>query len=285
MRNGQTPIHIQRWAPADFHADETVKLLKARRDYLKLTFYRTFLDESFMAGGDLPADPESLAAVMSMPVSHVKQALSFFIGLKIFEENGRLFQPRIRRDVADELEFREIQRANGKKGGRKASLPQALPNAVGKPKDSQSPPAPIASALRLSPAPQESPVAVEFDLLWAACTRKAGPDQALKTYTALRKSGSLPPVEVVIASLVRLQASEDWKRDGRKYQPHLSTWLNRGGWKEEPRESGPAQGATSGTPSAYGIDDETRARLEARHRRAVEESRRDLEQPDSALPR
>ncbi len=88
-----------------------------------------------------------------MPLSHVKQALAFFLGLKIFEENGRLFQPRIKRDVAEELEFREIQRANGKKGGRRASPSEALPKPIGKPKDSPSPPAPFASAFRLSPAP------------------------------------------------------------------------------------------------------------------------------------
>lgn len=220
MRNGQTPIHIQRWAPADFHADETVKLLKARRDYLKLTFYRTFLDESFMAGGDLPADPESLAAVMSMPVSHVRQALAFFVGLKIFEENGRLFQPRIRRDVAEELEFREIQRANGKKGGRKASLTQSLPNAIGKPKDSQSPPAPF--ALRLSPAPiasasAEVPVALDtetFRMAWQDWIdyRKESRFSPWKPVTVKAKLAELEPLgPVAAAAAIRRSISNGWK--------------------------------------------------------------------------
>lgn len=220
MRNGQTPIHIQRWAPADFHADETVKLLKARRDYLKLTFYRTFLDESFMAGGDLPADPESLAAVMSMPVSHVKQALAFFVGLKIFEENGRLYQPRIKRDVADELEFREIQRANGKKGGRKASHTQALPNATGKPKDSQSPPAPI--ALRLSPAPianacADVPVALDTETFRSAwddwlAYRKESKFSLWKPVTVKAKLAELEPLgPVAAAAAIRRSIANGWK--------------------------------------------------------------------------
>lgn len=136
-----------------------------------------------------------------------------------------------------------------------------------------------------TPLPPKGVTEAEFALLWKACKRKIGPDKALARYAQLRKDGIIPPVEEVIRALESLQASDDWTKDGRKFQPHLTTWLNRGGWKEEPRESGPVQGATSGTPSAYGIDDETRARLEARHRRAVEESRRDLEQPDSALPR
>lgn len=107
MKGGKTPIHIMRWAPADYHADEHVKLLKARRDYRTLTFYRHFIDLSFAGGGDLPADPEALAAVVEMPRKDVEHALSFCLGRLIEQEGERLFQKRVRRDVATELEFRD----------------------------------------------------------------------------------------------------------------------------------------------------------------------------------
>lgn len=77
----------------------------------------------------------------------------------------------------------------------------------------------------------------EFDRLWRVSKRKEGPDTALRAFTKYRKDGTMPPVDEVIAVLESLQASEDWTKDGRKYQPHLATWLNRGGWKEEPREA------------------------------------------------
>lgn len=136
-----------------------------------------------------------------------------------------------------------------------------------------------------TPLPPKGVTEAEFALLWQACKRKIGPDKALAKYAQLRRDGIIPPVDEVIRALESLQASDDWAKDGRKFQPHLTTWLNRGGWKEEPREAGQSQGATSGTPSAYGIDDETRARLAERHRKAVEESRRDLEKPDQQVPR
>lgn len=116
MLNGKTPIHLQRWSPSDFQADEHVKLLKARRDWTTLTFYRQFLDWSFMAGGTLPADPEELAAVVEMPRKDVERALSFCLGRLIQQEGDRLFQSRVRRDIAAELEFRQEQQQLGRKG-------------------------------------------------------------------------------------------------------------------------------------------------------------------------
>jgi hypothetical protein len=118
VKGGKTPIHIQRWAPHDYHDDEHVRLLKTRRDYRTLTFYRHFIDFSFLAGGDLPADPEALAAVVDMPRKDVEAALSFCLGRLIEREGDRLFQKRVARDVAAELEFRQLQSQRGKLGGR-----------------------------------------------------------------------------------------------------------------------------------------------------------------------
>lgn len=72
-----------------------------------------------------------------------------------------------------------------------------------------------------------------FDLLWKACAKRVGKAAARKAWEKARKSGSLPSVEQVVEKLVELQASEEWTKDGRQYQPHLATWLNRGGWDDE----------------------------------------------------
>lgn len=113
MKQGQKPIHIQRWAPADYHNDEHVRLLKARRDYLTLTFYRHFLDASYTSGGDLPADPEALSAIVEMRKRDVETALRFCVGRLLFPDGDRLYQSRVRRDVQSELKFREEQRGRG----------------------------------------------------------------------------------------------------------------------------------------------------------------------------
>jgi uncharacterized protein YdaU (DUF1376 family) len=153
MKGGRVPIHIMRWAPQDYHADEHVKLLKARRDYRTLTFYRHFLDQSFASGGDLPADPEALAAVVEMPRRDVEHALAFCLGRLIAQDGERLFQKRVRRDVATELEFREVQAEHGKKGGRPKKERQAFQNGKAEVSESETPPSPTPRAFSPAPAP------------------------------------------------------------------------------------------------------------------------------------
>jgi len=90
------------------------------------------------------------------------------------------------------------------------------------------------------PLPKPSALGeVEFDSLWSACLRKVGKIRARKAYLRLRKAGQMPPVADVIEALRRLQATEQWTKQGRQYQPHLEAWLNRGGWDDEiPNGSG-----------------------------------------------
>lgn len=152
MQGGRTPIHIQRWAPADYHADEHVRLLYARRDWRTLTFYRTFIDVAFMKGGDLPADPEALAASLMMPVHDVRTALAFCLDRLVFEEEGRLLQKRVRREVVAELEFRESQSYSGRRGG----LARASRRAQGKTKASL-PESRSEPQARRTPAPAPEP--------------------------------------------------------------------------------------------------------------------------------
>lgn len=157
MKGGHTPIHIQRWAPADLHQDEHWKLLQARRDYRTLHFYRVFMDHAFMAGGDLPRDPAQLAAVLLMPVRDVETALRFCLGKLVFEDGDRLYQKRVRREVKKELKFRKRQSDLGKLGGR----PPKEGKTKGEPKgtlfDPKSPPSPYAVAVRRTPSPTPAP--------------------------------------------------------------------------------------------------------------------------------
>lgn len=185
MRNGQTPIHIQRWAPADYLADEHVKLLQARRDYLTIAFYRHFIDTSFVAGGDLPADPEMLAAIVSMPKRDVERALAFCVGRLLFPDGDRLYQPRVRREIAEELEFRRSQKDRGEKGAAKRWGSGGHSPAMVSPSSGDSPPAPFASALRLTPAP----IATESGALVSAETT-ADTSPALLTFKAQGKQGT-----------------------------------------------------------------------------------------------
>ena len=152
MKGGHTPIHIQRWAPADYQSDEHVQLLLRRRSWGTLTFYRQFMDASFLAGGDLPADPEALSACVRMPVAEVAKALEFCLGRLLHRDGDRIYQKRVRRDVAKEMEVRAIQSELGREGGKVAG--RGRPKVTPIDKDRVDPIGPIGPP---SPSPSPTP--------------------------------------------------------------------------------------------------------------------------------
>lgn len=146
------PIHIMRWAPADYVNDPAVKLALAKRDYVASTFYPLFLFHAYIQGGHLTADPEALGAILGMKPADVCRALEFWTAQgKVREREGRLYHERVLRDIAAEMAFREEQAEKGKLGGR-PRLAKAEPLPSGKPMvlDRQSPPLPL-------PAPTPAP--------------------------------------------------------------------------------------------------------------------------------
>ena len=138
------PIHIMRWAPADYVNDPAVKLALAKRDFVASTFYPLFLFHAFIQGGELPADPVELGAILGMRPVDVRRALAFWTTLgKLKARDGRLYHERVVRDVAEELAFREEQRT-------RANMRWHSEGNAGR----QSPPAPSPAPV---PAPAPSP--------------------------------------------------------------------------------------------------------------------------------
>jgi hypothetical protein len=206
VRGGRTPIHIQRWAPADYQADEHVQLLLARRDWRTLTFYRQFLDASFMAGGDLPADAEGLSACVRMPVAEVRRALEFCLGRLIVEDGGRLFQQRVRSEVAEELEFRLSQGEHGKRGGRPPKKTVAFTDDKASLSESETPPAPAPAPSSLGTTP--NPLLFSEDSSLSPCI--VPPPTTAK---ARRADGSSEEAEL------RWRIEETWSA-------HVAAWRN-----------------------------------------------------------
>lgn len=148
------PIHIMRWAPADYVNDPSVKLALAQRDFVSATFWPLFLFHAFIQGGELPAEPTALGAILGMRPADIRRALAYWSEQgKLKERDGRLYHERVVRDIADEMAFREEQREKGKLGGR-PRVTKAEPLPVRKPVvlERLSPPSP-------SPTPTPEPFA------------------------------------------------------------------------------------------------------------------------------
>lgn len=69
-----------------------------------------------------------------------------------------------------------------------------------------------------------------FEQFWAQYPRKAGKRTAMKAW----KRADKPALKVIIEKLNTLKASDQWMKDGGQFIPHPATWINRGGWDDEP---------------------------------------------------
>ena len=73
----------------------------------------------------------------------------------------------------------------------------------------------------------------DFNRFWEKYPRKVSKGQAWKTWQKLQKDGTLPDVDTLIEAVRWRQLEPDWEKDGGKYIPHASTWLNACGWEDE----------------------------------------------------
>jgi hypothetical protein len=120
----------------------------------------------------------------------------------------------------------------------------AMPNAEGeveeereRPKSKSPSPtpdrtAPTLDGLLVTPdgATERMTLDQHFDVFWEAYPRKVGKDDARKVWDRKRKQVA---TQVILDGAQRLAEDPNLPED-RKFIPHPTTWLARGGWDDEP---------------------------------------------------
>ena len=81
-----------------------------------------------------------------------------------------------------------------------------------------------------------------FDRLWAIYPRKIGKDAAAKAFAKRKPDEAL--LARMLSAVEEQSRSEQWRKDGGQFIPHLATWLNQGRWDDE--APGPQNWATNG---------------------------------------
>lgn len=74
-------------------------------------------------------------------------------------------------------------------------------------------------------------VVVGFEDFWKAYPRKVGKEEARKAFIKKKCHELLPDI---LEGINRSIKSVEWTREGGKYVPHPSTWLNQGRWSDQP---------------------------------------------------
>lgn len=82
-------------------------------------------------------------------------------------------------------------------------------------------------------APKKPVAAVaRFDRFWAVYPNKTGKQAAFRVWERLKVSDAM--TDTIVAAVEVQKSWPAWTRDGGQYIPHPSTWLNAGGWDNEP---------------------------------------------------
>ncbi|MDR1630056.1 MAG: hypothetical protein LBS36_07590 [Oscillospiraceae bacterium] len=76
-----------------------------------------------------------------------------------------------------------------------------------------------------------------FDLFWMAYPKKVGKKEALKAWDKAKVDSAL--FDKIMTAIGRARATEQWRRDGGRWIPNPSTWLNQGRWDDEYEEVNP----------------------------------------------
>lgn len=80
----------------------------------------------------------------------------------------------------------------------------------------------------------ETPPLELFEKFYAAYPKKKSKDDALKAFEKRNPSEAL--LQKMLDALETQKKSHDWIKEGGKYIPYPATWLNRGGWMDQPTE-------------------------------------------------
>lgn len=80
----------------------------------------------------------------------------------------------------------------------------------------------------IKPPPEADP---DFETFWSAYPRKVGKVAAMKAWG---RNGR-PELSVILSAVEAQKSSDQWRKDGGRFIPHPSTWLNGRRWQDELR--------------------------------------------------
>jgi len=198
--------------------------------------YITLLAHAWLEIG-LPEDARMLARICGNPpdweVIWAEVRKCFLIG-----EDGKLYNERMELERSQLKTYIESRKKAGKAGAQarwgvtsaNADVATKEPMAMRKQSSSHS------SSTSISSSKEKTSDELQFDKFWKVIPYKVDKKRALKAFNNAVKIVS---VDVIIKSyLKQLKAnSAEWCKEGGKYCPHPSTWLNGERWTDEVTDS------------------------------------------------
>lgn len=174
-----------------------------------------------------------------------------FVLSRFFEkqEDGIFIQSRVLQELEHYTGFCEVQAQKGKKGGRpkKATGLTEEPGGLsgkpnGNPNGTRTEPETTLTTnhkpLTTNQTPLNPPKGEPdgFADFWQAYPRKTGKGNAIKWWK--KRKPSKETQRKIMDGIKRYQQSDQWNKDGGRFIPHPTTWLNGGCWEDDPNSVG-----------------------------------------------
>ncbi len=192
-----------------------------------------------------PMSSVSLGRILGIPTPKIVKALDRIAGVGVSDrdpESGALVNRRMVRDE----HIRQVRTEAGRLGGNPDLLKQK-PSKI-EPKvetdDKQKPTPSSSSSSSIPPVvpqvtdePPKEPVEVlakytlDFEQFWATYPRRVGKEAAFAAWKKRRFSQRTQ--DLIMQALLAIRNSAEWTREGGRYIPNPSTWLNQGRWDDE----------------------------------------------------
>lgn len=237
----------------DFFKRHDMKIIESMpngKDYI--IFYLKLLCESIDHEGclrfneEIPYNEEMLSVITGTNVDVVRSAINIFTKLQMMSilDDGTYFMNEVNKMIGSAVDndnanrqrrYREKQKEN------QLAL-QNVTDSVTKNNESKSIEIDIEKDIDIyknSCAKQvlhECDVNEKFNKFWSEYPRKVGKEKCLRWFKTHKVDDEL--LEKMLNAIKKQKKSDQWYCNDGKYIPHPFTWLNRGGWDDEVKDSG-----------------------------------------------
>ena len=175
---------------------------------------------------------KELAVLVGVSEADAKQNLSTLEEAGVFSRlgDGTIYSRR----MWSKWKQTQSKRKAGRLGGLEAKPKQKSSSRARPPAHSSS----SSTSSSTTTTPLKTPISQVgdetngFNRFWLIYPRRIGKANALKAWTKIKPSQEL--TSKILESVLAMKESRQWRNDGGKYIPHPATWLNRGGWDDEP---------------------------------------------------
>lgn len=181
-----------------------------------------------------------------------KRFMDSCVELDLFKSGQSFYSESLLRRMSQKEKMTMARRESGRMGGLRSgelSKSEANLKQITEQNSSKSEAVKESKVKERKESKEKKEYSPDFLAFWQAYPNKVGKDKAFEAW-----GKKAPVLETCLSALNWQTAQPQWVKDGGKYIPHPSTWLNQGRWNDEPiiAKAGSTAGPVAGKYDGIG---------------------------------